>query len=269
MKIYELQNIGKGVIQNLYEENFLLIDDSQIVPSLDQVMYANGGRIQYGHIVYIEQVVSHTTPEGGNGPQVIFTHPSNANGNIDALYSIGLGADLYATAMRLLFYRNRTVFRDNLNNKGLEYDGDYELNFTPRSLVTRQYVDTNMQSTIKQVTATLASWLFDRNYSVNTGLTGIFTIVAVVPYLRCISPSDGYIAGDIINVPTPEVNDSGGLSPQGIGVQFKSNSSVVNLMIDGRLAIKQAYNSTPSSPVVDINLSDSTKWQIDLCVLYK
>lgn len=37
-------------------------------------------------------------------------------------------------------------FNDTINNKGLEYGGDYESNFTSRSLVTKQYVDAQIGS---------------------------------------------------------------------------------------------------------------------------
>lgn len=46
------------------------------------------------------------------------------------------------------------VVTDTLANKGLEYSGDYELNFTGRSLVTKQYVDSHTATpTLQQVTA--------------------------------------------------------------------------------------------------------------------
>jgi hypothetical protein len=35
----------------------------------------------------------------------------------------------------------KTIFRDDINLKGVEYHADYESNFTARSLVTKQYVD--------------------------------------------------------------------------------------------------------------------------------
>ena len=36
----------------------------------------------------------------------------------------------------------KAIFRDDINEKGLEYSDDYEANFTDRSLVTKQYVGT-------------------------------------------------------------------------------------------------------------------------------
>jgi hypothetical protein len=46
------------------------------------------------------------------------------------------------------------IFRDDINEKGLEYSDDYEANFTDRSLVTKQYVDTEISTTttVTQVT---------------------------------------------------------------------------------------------------------------------
>lgn len=44
---------------------------------------------------------------------------------------------------QLRFTRSKTDFIDNTHSKGIEYAGDYESNFGPRSLVTKQYVQAN------------------------------------------------------------------------------------------------------------------------------
>ena len=270
MKIYELQNIGKGIINNLYEENFLLIEESVSIPTLDQVMYADGGNVRYGHIINVFQDIQWGTEEVAEHKSVQeIRHSSLESYPFYPLNRIGSGIGGSNTERSLAFYKDKTVFRDTKYNKGLEYDGDYEANFTDRSLVTKQYVSGVVSGVVRELTAELASWKFDRQYAIILhSLPADATIKQVVLFLKCISPSHGYTIGDIINAPTPEVNDSGGLSPQGIGLIFQHNSAVINLMIDGRLAIKEGYNSTPAAPVIATNLSDPTKWNILLSILY-
>lgn len=265
-KIYELQNIGKGEITALNLSNFLLIQDSYVTPFLDDVMYADGGNLRYGHLIYVHESLQWLTQEDVLHRSVQeMNYSSYESYPLIALHRIGVGINGTNTERSLAFYKAKTVFRDALYNKGLEYDGDYEANFTNRSLITKQYVS----GFIRELTAVLGAWQFDRQYAVTlSSLPAGANIKQIIPFLRCIAPSDGYIIGDTITAPTPEINDSGGLSPQGIGIQFKANSSIVNLMVDGRLAIKQGYNSTPAAPVVAINLSDPTKWEIVLSVLY-
>ena len=265
MKIYELQNIGKGIINNLYEENFLLIEESVSIPTLDQVMYADGGNVRYGHIINVFQDIQWGTEEVAEHKSVQeIRHSSSGSYPYYPLNRIGSGIGGSNTERSLAFYKDKTVFRDTKYNKGLEYDGDYEANFTNRSLITKQY----LVNVVRELTVLLDAWQLDRQYSITTVVPPTATIIQVVPFLKCIAASDGYTAGDIINAPTPEVNDSGGLSPQGIGLIFQHNSAIINLMIDGRLAIKQGYDSTPAAPVIAINLSDPTKWNILLSILY-
>jgi hypothetical protein len=53
----------------------------------------------------------------------------------------GKNGDLSITLSRREGQIARMIVKDTIDNKGLEYDGNYEPNFTPRSLITKQYVD--------------------------------------------------------------------------------------------------------------------------------
>lgn len=264
-KIYELQNIGKGVIESLDESNFLLIKDFFPIPTLDQVMYANGGNVDFGHLIYVNQYVQWLT-QGDPSHRVLqeIIDPSYESYPLQPLYRIGAGVGVPNAERALAFYKTKTVFSDTKYNKGLEYDGDYEANFTDRSLITKQY----LVNVVRELTVLLGAWQLDRQYSITTVVPPTATIIQVVPFLKCIAASDGYTAGDIINAPTPERNDSGGLSPQGIGIQFRQNSPIIKVLIDGRLSIKKGYVATINAPVIDTDVTDPTKWEIMLSVLF-
>ena len=73
----------------------------------------------------------------------------NLNGSIEILINIDSNANTFAKVI------------DDVNNKGLENDNDYEANFTARSLVTKQYVDSNFPEWSERENNTV---LFDKNY---------------------------------------------------------------------------------------------------------
>jgi hypothetical protein len=65
----------------------------------------------------------------------------------------------------LTFYTNKTQFIDSRFNKGIEYGGDYEANFTARSLITKQYLESQ---TNKQKIITYPADFTGTNYTVLT-----------------------------------------------------------------------------------------------------
>lgn len=81
----------------------------------------------------------------GNGAWLSGTLALGASTNLTPttpVSVIGMDLPLSAGSNQLQFYHNKTLFLDEVNSRGIEYSGDYEANFTNRSLVTKQYVDT-------------------------------------------------------------------------------------------------------------------------------
>lgn len=83
---------------------------------------------------------------------------------------------------------------DTVNNKGLEYTGDYESNFTGRSLVTKQYVESLSPVTpdLQSVTDGVGNNTTSNSLSVS-GVTNFSTSVDAVQILHAPDGSDGGI----------------------------------------------------------------------------
>lgn len=142
LKIYEIQSTGKGVINTLPPENLLKLFDSKqglqgFQDTLDidnslggtpTVSILNGSRL----IIQPEDITNHLggyvqTGNSGNLPVV--------NGTVSYF-----GKKLSNTYSGLKITNLGLFIEDLFHTKGLEYSGDYETNFTNRSLVTKQYV---------------------------------------------------------------------------------------------------------------------------------
>jgi len=77
---------------------------------------------------------------------------------------IGIQPAMISQDLALKFTLSKAVFVDDINNKGLEYAGNYESNFIPRSLVTKQYVDSVTNSYLNKGTILIGDV---NTYSVN------------------------------------------------------------------------------------------------------
>lgn len=145
-RIYELQNIGKGVINSLLPENLLLI--SQGIPGIQDVLSQ-------------EQPLSLTS-------NIIMPNPTSFSIQSSEFHSflllrgynevnfpttsIGLQGTEGISSNSLDFYDDKIYLKDERHSKGIEYAEDYEANFTERSLVTKQYVDEQLSSNQKIIT---------------------------------------------------------------------------------------------------------------------
>lgn len=141
-KIYELQDIGKGVINTLTEDNLLQIFDLINTPNLQEVLIAGSSLIE-DNTVFIDAGKYFTVRAGASlyGFTISDITPSTTASNI----SIGNLNTAQESAERgFNWYSNKTGFNDIELNKGLEYEGDYEANFTNRSLITKQFFDSNV-----------------------------------------------------------------------------------------------------------------------------
>lgn len=155
-KIYEIQNIGKGIITSILPENLLELRDIIDENTDFETVLNFGSDLITSHAVTIlgTNFFTITAPGGG--------YTSFAEETLDPLFPnavIGRGVGLVNLEASLTFHPDVTEFIDNKNNKGIVYNSDYEANFTARSLVTKQYTDSLIAS----------SAIFDANIPVVLG----------------------------------------------------------------------------------------------------
>ena len=153
MKIYELQNTGKGVINSISLSDLLLIYSDEI-PNLDSVIESNVAKLNNQHNIEVFGGINWRSYSVGNTeytgqeltPHVYETIP------FKPLYRIGTGIGNTTTEQSLSFFSTKTIYKDSKYSKGLEYDGDYESNFTDKSLVTKKFVKDSLENLQKVIT---------------------------------------------------------------------------------------------------------------------
>lgn len=148
--IYELTDIGKGIIPPLEAQNLTLIYTYIEIPGTPSWQQTLGTDPRlYGSVV-IESSQSNfkhyaTVNESYNsnynrGFYMIDGSDETVFNNKDL---VGIGTETYNEVLHkgIFFSKVKSRIVDNYTQKGLENEGDYEANFTSRSLVTKQYVD--------------------------------------------------------------------------------------------------------------------------------
>lgn len=139
-RIYEIQNIGKGVINAITPDNLLLTRNTeQTVPGLQDVI-SSDNELPFGNIIFIEQYLLLDSDSGAQGGRIDINN-STVTSNIAPATRIGKGIGNTSTDVSLGFFLDNVILNDGANLKGIINGGDYETNFVPRSLVTKQYVD--------------------------------------------------------------------------------------------------------------------------------
>lgn len=138
-KIYELQNIGKGVIVELTEENLLELKKTTNLETLQEFLNRSSTIDEYSVINITDESVfgfmSYTGQRGG-----IIIGSLDSDSFISNLLLGYLNEYSNEVERGFSWFSDKTVFIDNEFSKGLEYKGDYESNFTLRSLITQQYL---------------------------------------------------------------------------------------------------------------------------------
>jgi hypothetical protein len=220
--VYELQNIGKGAITVLDETNLLLLYTSDFPPyplqGLQDVITFNAF-IGNGGIAFLEN--GYFSIDTGNiaWSSGSFLVGALTTPTINSVFAhVGFNSSTQKTLLK--FYSNKTIFEDEVSNKGIQYGGDYELNFTSRSLITKQYADTiNLQ---KEKTTSFTLNITDNCYTIfiNNGATPItITIPSGLPNNFCV----GFIqegTGDVTFVGSgTTVTNPIGLKSKGQGYQ--------------------------------------------------
>lgn len=137
--LYELVDIGKGIIPNLTRDNINRLVTYTRRPTFQDVLNAGDDITEDNDIIFSEDASFVLTTNYPNRPYFFF-----ANREADTINSnlfIGVfDASGGSLGKGLKFLSNKTTFIDTVSNKGLEYEGNYESNFTDKSLVTKQYV---------------------------------------------------------------------------------------------------------------------------------
>lgn len=136
--IYEIQNKGKGIIEEINGNNLLLITDKP--KGLQDVLNIDSNLSSPAYIVISESFKIST--EVTNGQNIIEIQD---NENVDDINSpairIGKSIQNSGTIMSFEILATKMIIRDGLNNKGLEYAGSYDANFTANSLITKQFAE--------------------------------------------------------------------------------------------------------------------------------
>lgn len=144
-KIYELQDIGKGIINSLTEDNLLkLFDSDQGANGLQSVLNIDSN-LPNSNYINIEQSLQILSGNGGQVNGIIIRDVSQASSTIP-ITEIGKFLGNTGQIGSVSFLPNSILIKDGLNSKGLENAGDYEANFTDRSLITKQYFEDNLPS---------------------------------------------------------------------------------------------------------------------------
>jgi hypothetical protein len=149
-RIYELIDIGIGVIPVLTKDNLLEYGLPTVrVPTLQEVI--NSGRNLVGdNVILIADGQFYIVAQNGEYSALMITSDTPT----PTFHTLALGfLNEFDDEMDQGFkwYSNRTVFRDINNNKGLEYEGDYEANFTARSLITLQYLNNKLAEPTQKI----------------------------------------------------------------------------------------------------------------------
>lgn len=135
-----------GIDYSNKEYNFVRVDIEVPVPQGFQDVLNVDSNLPFGNFINIEQdflLKSGATGNPYNGLEI--RDPSLASSTVPVV-RIGNGFGNTSTEFNLNFFPTRATFRDSLNLRGLEYHGDYEANFLPRTLVTKQFVESQIEA---------------------------------------------------------------------------------------------------------------------------
>ncbi len=129
----------------------------------------------------------------------------------------------------LTFDGTDMIVRDDLNYKGLVYEGDYEVNFVARSLVTKQYVDNAIASNAVNIYTTNGSLADERTVDLN-GHNLLFTGSGNVGIGTATPGSLLEVNGGDLQTLDGNIITNNALVARGIG----TNGEVAHLVIDAQ-----------------------------------
>ncbi len=140
-QIFEIQNKGKGVIEELEIDDFLQLRNADAERPSWQNVLVNGTELSTSHECILSGELFNLSSydnDGSSGGYFGVAQTSLVD-YPDAFIGRRIGNnDLAKSALE--FNSTSTVFTDNVSNKGIVYNGAYEANFTGKSIVTKDYV---------------------------------------------------------------------------------------------------------------------------------
>lgn len=161
-RIYEIQDTGKGLINSITEDNLLLIFNiTQNLQGFEDVLVHNPN-LTFGHVINTAQLFNLTS----DITDFIIDKESSGNYPNQPLAYLGIGKGNLFNESSFAIFDEVMEFRDTRNNKGVSYAGDYEPNFTARSLITKQYLESEIN---KQKVISAGSYILtdaDNNYTI-------------------------------------------------------------------------------------------------------
>lgn len=222
IEIYELQNIGKGVITALDFDNFLLITKKS--QGLQDVMNQNPVLTE-GNFIDILQSLSLIADSGPGTANGIVIKGLDSVSPGDPVLQEGVQMGQTNTERSLSYYADRTEFMDGLNLRGIQYKGDYEANFVARSLVTRKYVDDRTTGSETKVSA-----------GANISVTGDGT--TATPYVISGAAAPDLYLQKVLNYPADFTGSNYTFTnaDKGYVIYVKNGANAVNLVVPAGLS---------------------------------
>lgn len=251
-QIYEIQDIGKGVIDSITEDNLLLlIDSSQGVQGIENVLATNNVLTSGTFNIALDQgssfgalseTVSHLTG--------IF-NVANIGNLAPNIILANFGRIQNSNFSGLRVWDNKMQIVDQLL-KGLEYPADYSSNFTAHSLITKQYADSLVGTTYSAGTGlSLVGTTFNNtapDQTVSLTQAGATTITGTYPNFTISSTNTNttYSAGIGLELVGTTFNI--------VNLQKPITGNYIVLATDNNYSIKINNGSTPITITVPAGL---------------
>lgn len=140
IEIYEIVNIGKGIITTIVPDNLLLITPNK--QGLQDVININPS-LPFSNFIQVESELSFISGTGTPYNGIEIKDDSLVSPAIPGL-KIGKGIGNSSTDASFSFLPNRTIFNDGVNLRGIEYNGSYETNFLDNTLITKKFFEDNL-----------------------------------------------------------------------------------------------------------------------------
>lgn len=243
IKVFELQNQGKGIITSISSNDLL-----EITPALQgfQDVLTVNSILPLSNNITVETDL--TISSGVSPTNGITIRDESLASTSTPIIQLGAGLGNTGTDRSINYYTDRTEVNDGLNQKGLENAGDYEANFTDRSLITKQFFDDNIPIVDGSETKL--------NSGTNISITGTGTVST--PYVINNTLSVDGSETKINNGTTTTVTGTGTIaSPytvETVNLQKAITSDYTLTPADNNYSIKVNNASTPITITVPIGL---------------
>lgn len=241
-KIFEIQDIGKGVITTLTEDNLLKITDREQGVNGLQAVLEISSILNLSNLITVEQELEILSGIGGQVNGITIKDETLAS-SVIPIVEVGKNLGNTGQIGSIAFYPNRIVITDALNSKGVEYPADYSANFTLNSLITKKYVDDRTTGAETKV-----------NAGTNVTITGLGTTAS--PYVIS-STATGVISQLSSGVTTIVSGNGNSGTPyvvETVNLQKAINADYTLTAGDNNYSIKINNGATPITITVPTGL---------------